>query len=192
MSHRLRRSRGSALVVVLALTTIMTLLVAAAIVVSGQDRKNAGKIVRNTNLQDLTEATLQFGRAYFTQNFTLWNTYLAYFAGSPSYTNVTQQHPELVFPGANGTEFSCIIYLHDDIDELPPAANNPSSDNNLRVFVGAYCTMNPFATPRNLQYASSSEMSAPLAYNPAQTQCQAQFSGGTQGLNNCSTPIGYR
>ena len=72
----------------------MTLLVAAAIVISGQDRKNAGKIVRNTNLQDLTEATLQFGRAYFTQNFTLWNTYLAYFAGSPSYTNVVQQHPE--------------------------------------------------------------------------------------------------
>jgi hypothetical protein len=33
---------------------------------------------------------------------------------------------------------------------------------------------------------------APLEFNPSSRSCQSQFSGGTQGVNNCSTVAGYR
>jgi len=182
--------RGQALVVVLTLTTIMTALVAAAILYSGMDERSTAKNIHNTSMQDMTEASLQFARSFFTQNFTTWGTYLAYFTTTHTTAQILAAHPELFPTFTTGTPYTCYIYARDDVDELPPATNNPSVDNNLRIFVGAVCSLtNP---PKTLVNPQPAEMSAPLEYNPSQSQCQAQFSGGTQGLNNCSTPIGYR
>jgi type II secretory pathway pseudopilin PulG len=179
--------RGFAMLVVLVILALLTAVLAGAIYYSRQDRVNASKSVHNLTVQEVTESTLQYARTFFAQNYAAWNTYLAYFVTARTLANVTTDHPELLPPLAAGTNYDCYIYARDDADELPPATNNPSVDNNLRIFVGAVCSSKAGVTP-----AVRSELIAPLEYNPASQSCQSQFSGGTQGVNNCTTVAGYR
>jgi hypothetical protein len=181
-------TRGMAMIVVLSIVVVLTVIVGTAITLSGQDQRNTGKVVHNTSLQDTTESALQFARFFFTQNYSAWNTYLAYFTTARTLAQVQVAHPELMAPQPTGSNYSCFIYAKDDVDELPPAVNNPSVDNNLRIFVGAVCTQTSSQNGTPLQ----SELVAPLEYNPSASACQSQFSGGTQGVNNCSMASGYR
>ena len=179
--------RGFAMMIVLLIIALLTAVLSGAIYYSRQDRVHASKSVHNLTVQDVTESTLQFGRSFFAQNYAAWNTYLAYFVTTRTLANVKQDHPELVAQPPAGTLFDCYVYARDDADELPPATNNANVDNNLRIFVGAVCSSSAGVSP-----ALSAELIAPLEYNPASQSCQSQFSGGTQGVNNCSTSSGYR
>jgi hypothetical protein len=182
-----KRQRGFAMIVVLLIIALLTSVLGGAIYFSRQDRVHASKSVHNLTVQQVTESALQFGRSYFAQNYAGWNTYLSYFLTARTVAQVKAAHPELVPSLAAGTNYDCYVYARDDVDELPPAANNPAVDNNLRIFVGAICTSKA-GTPNPV----TAELFAPLEYNPASQSCQSQFSGGTQGVNNCSTVAAYR
>ena len=184
MRRRHARDRGMALLVALAVVVLIAAIVAAAIGWTKNDRLNAGKAVHNLSVQDLTESTLQFGRSFFAQNYAAWNTYLAYFVTARTVTQVKTDHPELVPSLPADAGFDCFVYAKDDVDELPPAAVNPAVDNNLRILVGAVCVQQ--------NGTLQSELIAPLELNPATRSCQSQFSGGTQGVNNCSAVATYR
>jgi hypothetical protein len=184
-----RSERGVALLMVLGVVVLIGLLVAVAMSWSQNDRSRTGKLVHNATVQQLTESTLQFGRGYYAQNYAKWNTHLAYFIPARTVAKVKEDHPELFAPIPADSGYDCYTYAKDDYDELPPAANNPASDNNMRILVGAFCLEK---SPPPARAALQAELVAPLEYNPGAQSCQAQFSGGTQGVNNCSTVAAYR
>jgi hypothetical protein len=177
------------LVIVLGVMVLLSALVVSAMAWSKGDRTRTAKLVHNLGNQQLAESTLQFGRGYYAQNYAKWNTYLDYFASARTVAQVKADHPEVMAPIPADSGYDCFSYAKDDVDELPPAANNPKVDNNLRIFVGAYCLER---APPPERAALQVELMAPLEYNPASRSCQSQFSGGTQGVNNCSTVAGYR
>ena len=172
MKPRHPRDGGMALLVALAVVVLLAAVVAAAIGWTKNDRLNAGKAVHNLTVQDLSESTLQYGKSFFAQNYAAWNTYLAYFVTARTVTQVKTDHPELMASLPADAGFDCFTYAKDDVD------------NNLRILVGAVCVQQ--------NGTLQSELIAPLEFNPATQACQAQFSGGTQGVNNCSTVAAYR
>jgi len=184
-----RNDRGMALLIVLGVVVLLSVLVVVAMDWSKNDRSRAGKLVHNLTVQELAESTLQFGRGYYARNYALWNTHLAYFVSARTVAQVKTDHPELVAPLPAGTGYDCFTYVKDDVDELPPNANNPARDNNMTVFVGAFCLEQ---SPPPGRAALQAELLSPLEYNPAPNPCASQFSGGTQGVNNCSTVAGPR
>jgi len=178
-----------ALLIVLGVVVLLSVLVAVAMSWSKNDRSRTGKLVHNLTVQELAESTLQFGRGYYAQNYAAWNTHLAYFVSARTVAQVTTDHPELMMQLPAGTGYDCFTFAKDDVDELPPAVNNPAVDNNLSIFVGAFCLEQ---SPPPGRAALQAELVSPLELNPAGRSCASQFSGGTQGVNNCSTVAGYR
>jgi hypothetical protein len=182
-----RRDRGMALIVALSVVVLLAAVVATAVGWAKNDRLHAGKIIHNMTVQDVTESTLQYGRAFFAQppTYAKWNTYLAYFVTTKTFTQIQTDHPELIPSLPAGAGFDCFTYARDDVDELPPAAVNTSTDNNLRILVGAVC--------KQQGGTLQSELVGLLEYNPAaSSNCSSQFSSGTQGNNNCSGTVAYR
>jgi hypothetical protein len=173
--------RGFALVIVLLVIVLLSGVLGGAILYSRQDRLHAAKSVHNLGIQQATETTLQFGRQFFArkQTFDVWSTYLSYFLSARTFTRVSADHPELIPQFPAGTNYNCFVYARDDVDELPPAAVNPSTDNNMRIFVGAVC-----ATAAGITPSLTAELIAPLEYNPNDNRYTAQASGGTDGANN--------
>lgn len=146
-----------AMLAVLAVVVLITLLVAFAITMSGQERTEAARSIHATKLDDATESSLQYARGFFAQlPYAKWNTYLAV-----SYPPSKATNPELFPALPAGSIYSCYIYARDDEDEFPPAAPNPKVDNNLRIFVGAVCT-----EPAANGGVTTAELSSPLEYNP--------------------------
>ena len=168
------------------MVVLLTAVVATALSWSKNDRLNAAKAVHNMTVQDVSESTLQYGRAFFAQQaiYQQWNTYLAYFVPSRTFAQVKVDHPELIPALPAGAGFDCFTYARDDVDE-PAGGFNSSTDNNMRIFIGAVCT----------QQGSTrqAELVAALEYNPTTgNSCSSQFSSGTQGNNNCSSAPNYR
>ena len=219
MSGR-RKQRGMAMVVVLSMVVVLGAIVAFAIIVSGQEARNTGRLVHNMTLQEQTEATLQFGRNYFANNYgvngALWNMYLAYFV----------DNPVILTPPA-GTSVSSQIAtslakLRGDTLTLPDLTTikgavliNPNTSAGTTCYI--YCHDNVDELPPKtndprrdndlliyvgavcVQQAQGgntestpliAELVAPLLFNPSQYANQA--AGGTQGLNNSSVLPGFR
>jgi hypothetical protein len=183
MSSKIVRPRGLALVVVLSMVVLLTVLVSFAITISNADRTLAARQIYNSAGNEVLESALQYARGMFATNYlssNQWSTYLGIdYSGIPA--TVPTGHPELSVPNLP-SGYTCVVYAKDDIDE-PVGHNNPSYDNNLRIFVGAVCQ-----TPQG----ALSELSAPLEYNPTATTYSSQGSGGTQGINNYVRQQGYR
>jgi len=179
------------LVIVLGIVVLLGAMVVTAMSWSQADRVRTGKLVHNQSVQQLAETTLQFGRGYFAANYTpaKWNSYLAYFVSARTVAQVKNDHPELIPALPANTGYDCFTYAKDDVDELPPAVNDPTVDNNMRIFVGAYCLEQ---SPPPGRAALDAELVAPLEYNPVSTASQSQYAGGSQGLSNFSTVAGYR
>jgi len=184
-----RSDRGMALLIVLGVVVLLSVLVAVAMSWSKNDRSRSAKLVHNLTVQELAESTLQFGRGYYAQNYAAWSTHLAYFVSARTVAQVKADHPELMMQLPADTGYDCFIYAKDDVDELPPAVNNPAIDNNLSIFVGAFCLEQ---SPPPGRAALQAELTSPLELNPAGRSCASQFSGGTQGVSNCSTAVGFR
>src|SRR5258708_29009939 len=146
-----------AMLVVLAIVTLVTILVAFAIMQGGRERAQAAASIHALKLEDITESSLQYARGFFAQlPYAKWNTYLAV-----AYPPVQATYPELYPPMPANSNYSCYIYARDDEDEFPPAVPNPKVDNNLRIFVGAVCSQ-----PAADSVPVTAELSAPLEYNP--------------------------
>jgi hypothetical protein len=187
----MRKHRGAALLLVLGVVVLLTFLVVAAMAWSKSDRTRTGKLIHNQTVQELADSTLQFGRSFYGQQaiYLKWDTYLTYFLPSRTVAQVKTDHPEVMPPLPAGSGYDCFAYAKDDLDELPPNVNNPQHDNNMHIFVGAFCLEQ---SPPPGRAALQAEIIAPLDFNPAASSCQSQFSGGTQGVNNCSTTVGFR
>ena len=184
-----RKDRGMALLLVLGVVVLLGALVVVAMSWSQNERTRTAKLVHNLTVQELAESTLQFGRGFYAQNYAAWNTHLTYFVSARTVAQVKADHPEVMAPIPADSGYDCFTYAKDDVDELPPAVNNPNVDNNLRIFVGAFCREQ---SPPPGRAALQAELMAPLEFNPSSRSCAAQFSGGTQGVNNCSTVAGFR
>ncbi len=212
-----REPRGVAILAVLAVVVLLTAVVVYAITLSQSERRQAGKEIHNVSMQQMTETTLQTARNFFAARYKPvpplpstpnWNTYLAYFVANPVVlappsvvqANIAQlrtDHPELFTCVASGpcngapSGYDCFMYAQDNVDEFPPAVNNPSQDNDLFIYVGAVCVA------KNQGGNSGSaplitELTAPLLYNPTSNIYTSQSSGGAQGLNNASVGGTYR
>jgi hypothetical protein len=146
-----------AMLVVLAIVTLVTVLVAFAITQGGRERAQVATSIHSLRLEDVTESSLQYARGFFAQlPYARWNAYLAV-----AYPPAQATYPELFPPMPANSGYSCYVYARDDEDEFPPAVPNPQVDNNLRIFVGAVCSQ-PAAGGGNV----TAELSAPLEYNP--------------------------
>ena len=207
-----QRPRGMAMVVVLSMVVVLGAIVAFAIILSGSERRNTGKLVHNMTLQAATEATLQYGRNFYANNYgsagTKWNMYLTYFVDTPLLFD-TPANIAITIAHLQGDTFSdaspvnvvinpntpsgttCYTYIHDNVDELPPLVNNPRRDNDLLVFVGAFCIqVGGGNTQKNNPLTA--ELVAPLLFNANSAMYLNQASGGTQGLNNSTVVPTFR
>lgn len=176
--------RGLALIPVVGLVLVLTVIVAFTITISGQERQHAGKQVHNQTLQNAAESALQYGKAYLTSKVAFavhadggitesgWNDYLAFFVDNPALLDkqanidatiakIAAFDPKLIFTAPSGQ--TCFVYARDDMDEFPPAVNDPRRDNNQFIYVGAVCTVSTQGQNQPLVV----ELSAPLVYAAA-------------------------
>jgi hypothetical protein len=127
------RERGSAMLVTLIL--VAALLGGAAVMVSTQLASNRSTDLVRTGLAaaDCAEAGLAAARSVVTANYGQW-------AGSigtgtePSWLASAINHD---LDGDGAADFT--ITLQDNDDELPPATNDKTRDNDLRIFVVSRC-----------------------------------------------------
>lgn len=198
------------MVVVLSMVVVLGAIVAFAIIVSGQESRNTGRLVHNMTLQEETEATLQYGRNFFANNYgpngTKWNMYLSYFVDNPVIlspasaitASLNTLQAATFSDGSKGIALinpnipsgtTCFIYCHDNVDELPPKAkNNPRVDNDGLIYVGAVCVQQVQGSGQSNPLVA--ELVGPLFYTAA--QYSSQGGGGPQGLNNASQVPGFR
>ena len=164
------------MIAVLGIVVLLATVTVFALSMAGKERREAAKSLHNITIQQLTESTLQLARNFFATHYgpggATWNSYLAYFVANPlqldtatniqsSITSLFTAHPELF--AATPTGYSCFMYARDNVDELPPAANDPTRDNDLLIYVGAVC-VETAVTSGNLPLMA--ELTAPLLYNP--------------------------
>jgi hypothetical protein len=195
-----KQPRGVAILAVLAVVLVLTMTITFAITLSQHERREAGKSVHNTSMQTMADSTLQLARNFFAANYANWTTYLTYFVQHPvqidtpnnvkNYLNKLQgAHPELFAQAPAG--YSCFMYVVDNVDELPPAANNPNQDNDLLVYVGAVCIqLDQGGNTEGSQLVT--ELTAPLLFTPTANMYRSQASGGSQDNNNMTVVAGFR
>ncbi|MBS2023362.1 MAG: hypothetical protein JST92_13205 [Deltaproteobacteria bacterium] len=177
MAHSSKQPRGVAIAMVLVVIVVLSVLIAFAITVSNRDNVQTAKRVHNLTEQNVAEGALQYARAFFSQNYTSWSTYLGLTyppdaIGSAAVT-FKSAHPEL-FP-AVPSGYTCFVYARDDADELPPATPKPGQDNNHLIYIGAVCN-----GPAN----TSAELSATLIWDASRVQYTSQAGEGSHGVNN--------
>jgi hypothetical protein len=173
---------------------------------ASQERARAVNNSRSLTRRACTEAGIQLARAFYGRNYVNWNTYLSNpaiydptvpppgLASNPWDSSLQSNHPEL-FTDLDGDGLPDVyVYIRDNWDELPPATNNTTRDNDQIVIVGAVCISNTLVPRRgdgSLE-ESGSAVSGPngltveglLSYNdPNQTYC-SQASGCGLGQGN--------
>lgn len=91
------------------------------------------------------EAGLAAGKVFFSNNVGQWNSFLACASG----VNCPSGYPLKGAASPDGAAaFS--VSIVDNYDELPPQANDPSTDSDLTVILVSRCT-DPDLPPRTLQ-----------------------------------------
>ncbi|RMH40618.1 MAG: hypothetical protein D6689_13245 [Deltaproteobacteria bacterium] len=138
-----RGQRGSAMVVVLILLVALLGAGGVAIYVQLADTRSTGLIRQARDALSCAEAGLAEGRVWAGQNYGLWAAILD---GDPS--NDPSNYPLRGDIDGDGND-DWEVQLMDNDDEMPPAANDTTRDNDLRVFVVARCIRYP-TTPREV------------------------------------------
>jgi hypothetical protein len=134
--------RGSAMLVTM--IVISSLIAGAAVLVSMQLASNRSSDLTRTGLSATycAEAGLDAARTVVSANFTNWPAALVA-CGSGPYPCA---EPAWLASGIGSHDIDgdgvadFAVYIKDNDDELPPNANNPQVDNDLRVFVVSRCT----------------------------------------------------
>jgi hypothetical protein len=203
-SRSRRAPRGMALLPIVLLVAALSAVAVFAVKISGMERAQAGKSVHNVSLQTMADTTLQLGRNFFAARYGQWGTYLSYFVDNPvqlasradmsAYVaKLRTDHPELFaqLPSYLASNFDCFMYAQDNVDEFDPVVNDPRSDNDLLIYIGAVCAQrDQGGSTQSSQLVS--ELTAPLLYSPTANIYAAQASGGSQGNNNDSVMNTYR
>ena len=203
---RSQPQRGSSLLSVMVMVTVILVLLAGLLSYSLSQRAAAIKYVRSANQLTCAESGIQLARTYFARNFLNWNTYLSqpniynpiqtswnnpsstppgpanFAAGSPLRTS----HPELFIDVDGDNVPDVYIYIRDNQDEYPPAVDNPLRDNDQNVIVGAICistTMAPAAPPGGSP-PPPMQIESILSYNVGGPQCTQAYCGNGAGNMN--------
>jgi hypothetical protein len=162
-------ARGSALLTVVALTSILLLLVIGVLAYSASSRRRTISAGRGLIEQSCAAAGLQLARAYFGQRHDSWGTYLSNpeIYNPIGWTSDPDKHSEpyapptahddvkakvrkmMEDPSTSGLFFDIdndsdnvrdvYIYCRDNADERPPATNDWNTDNDNAIIVGAMC-----------------------------------------------------
>jgi hypothetical protein len=164
MHRSSRHARGSTLLVVLILVTVLMGLVAGILMYAGKERSRAAASSRTTLRLSCAEGGLQLARSYFGRNFNRWNDFLAAPSQYDPLKSVTTNtphnpnpanpndpalrlnHPELFADLDGDNKPDVYLYIRDNEDEPSSALSDPSRDNDHNVVVGAICiseTMKP-------------------------------------------------
>jgi hypothetical protein len=196
---RPRTPRGSALLTVVILSSILLLVAMGVLSYASSVRQRSINNVRSLPREACAESGLQLARSYFGANFNLWNTYLS----TPSVYNPIQssansapadpasaalqsEHPELFADFDGDGKYDVYIYCRDNPDERPPATPNPARDNDQVLIVGSMCISSTMV-PRLANGAASAErltIEGLLTYDsPGQTY-RSQAGAGTTGSGN--------
>jgi hypothetical protein len=187
--NRPMRQRGSTLLTAMVMVTVVLGMLAGILSYAMAQRNFAANYSRNTDM------------------FTNWNSYLS----QPNIYNPIQMatfnnpsstppgpadisatsplrlsNPELFIDVDGDNRADVFIYIRDNQDELPPAADNPLRDNDQNVIVGAICisnTMGPHAGHGLV--TDPLQLEGILSYNFAGPQCtQAYCGNGAGNMNN--------
>ena len=205
--NRQTPQRGSTLLTAMVMVTVVLGMLAGILSYAMAQRQFAANYARNTDMMTCAESGLQLARTYYARNFINWNNYLS----QPNIYNPIQMatfnnpsstppgpadisltsplrlsNPELFIDVDGDNQPDVFIYIRDNQDELPPAADNPLRDNDQNVIVGAICistTMGPHAGQGRT--TDPLQLEGILSYNFAGPQCtQAYCGNGAGNMNN--------
>lgn len=197
--NKLRTPRGSALLTVVLLSSVLLLVALGALNYASSVRRRAINNARSLPRDACAESGLQLARSYFGANFNNWDTYLAnptVYNPIPSSANATPadptsatlqaNHPELFADLDGDGNYDVYIYCRDNPDERPPAIPNPARDNDQVLITGAVCISSTMV-PRLDNGAPNTDrltVEGLLSYDsPGQTY-RSQAGAGTTGSGN--------
>ncbi len=169
-----RNERGSALLVTMGLSAVLLLLVAGLFLYAGAGRNRAIQRSREPLREGCAQAGLQLAKGYFLNHWGSLNSYLAnpavynpvkgqwmsasLYSGKcatdpctsavPTDATLRTNHPELFVDLDSDGKSDVFLYVRDNMDELPPAKNDWTHDNDKSVFVGALCISSTLAPRR--------------------------------------------
>jgi hypothetical protein len=156
-----RHARGSTLLVVIILVTVLLGLVATIMMYAGKERIRAVAAGRSGQRQSCAESGLQLARSYFGRNFAQWNTFLSAPSqydpvrssynlnpANPKDPALRAARPELFGDVDGDGEPDVYLYIRDNADErFPLTVQEWNRDNDQNVVVGAICISSTL-TPR--------------------------------------------
>lgn len=145
MSRSAPRQRGVAMfVVLLVVSSLMTVGLLTIYMTLGETKATSYGVDSKAALY-CAEAGLAKARPLLASNYAAWTTILAGdTANYPAWYPVTG---DLDVPADNVNDFS--VTIRDNDDEPAGVANDPTKDNDMRVFVVSKCTRYP-ETPREV------------------------------------------
>jgi len=192
-----RAQRGSALITAVVMVAVILGIVTALMVYANHKRSRAISVSRGATRFACAQAGLELAKNYYGRNFTQWNTYL----GTPSNynpiktpSNITPAdpnnsvlqlgHPELFADLDNDGKVDVYIYIRDNQDELPPALNTWTADNDQNALVGSVCISQTLVprTESGILAPESLTSEALLSFNSV-VGGGAQKTGGSGGGN---------
>ncbi|MBS2026261.1 MAG: hypothetical protein JST54_00030 [Deltaproteobacteria bacterium] len=196
-----KAERGSALLVAIGVSAVLLLAVSSLYLYASGQRERASRQTRELARVDCAEAGLQLARAFFANNVASWNTYLAdpsHYNPVPSTWNTAPANPtstalqttspysQLFFDLDGDGKLDVYIYVRDNQDELPPAANNWAHDNDQNVIVGAACISGTLTPRLENGLVDTSKMTAEslLSLNTPGNQYSGQSTGGASNNGN--------
>ena len=134
--------RGAAmLIALLVVSSLMTVGVLAIALTLGETKSTGYSADAKAALY-CAEAGLAKARPIVGSNYSDWNTILG--GGSVAWYPITG---DLDVPGDNVNDFT--VTIRDNDDEPVGTANDPTHDNDMRVFIVSTCTRYP-ETPRQV------------------------------------------
>lgn len=147
MTASRRSEQGSALVVTMII--LSALAAGAASLVSVQSSATKGGELSTSGAKSLycAEAGIAAGVPAVAANYSQWAASLAQGGtGEPSWLYTAIGSHDL--DGDGRDDFT--VYIKDNEDEVPPATDDPTRDNDLKVFVVARCIAHT-DTPREVE-----------------------------------------
>jgi hypothetical protein len=149
--------RGSAMITVLMLSSILLMLVLGLLYYASSVRKRSIGAARTLTEQACTATGLQLARGFFGQQYSRWNLFLTNATSvynpigwtpasgfpvaksDPKSITLQQNNPQLFADLDGDGRPDVYIYCRDNEDERPPASNNPTVDVDQAIIVGAVC-----------------------------------------------------
>lgn len=168
--RRPRSARGVAVLMVVGVMAVMMLIGAVGVTLFMGGLKVTTQDVQAKRALFCAEAGLAAGKAFFGQNFTLWDRYLSCNLDGGC---AALDYPLVRYADPQAQRLRFSVQILDNLDE--PDTQNPRHDNDLTVLVVSRCT-EPDLPPQTLQELVTLRTSAANA--------GYQQAGGFAGSNN--------